>query len=51
MSKITYKPLYRFRETNANWLTNPVYDPISLTAEYKACVVKVEKVCLATGQK
>jgi formate dehydrogenase major subunit len=34
---------FHFREGNANWLTNPVYDPISLTAEYKACAVKVEK--------
>jgi formate dehydrogenase major subunit len=35
---------FHFRETNANWLTNPVYDPVSLTAEYKACAVRVEKV-------
>jgi formate dehydrogenase major subunit len=35
---------FHFREGNANWLTNPVYDPISQTAEYKACAVKVEKV-------
>jgi formate dehydrogenase major subunit len=42
---------FHFRETNANWLTNPVYDPISLTAEYKACAVRVEKVRPATGQK
>jgi formate dehydrogenase major subunit len=34
---------FHFREGNANWLTNPVYDPISQTAEYKACAVKVEK--------
>jgi formate dehydrogenase major subunit len=34
---------FHFREGNANWLTNPVYDPISLTAEYKACAVKLEK--------
>ena len=42
---------FHFRETNANWLTNPVYDPISLTAEYKACAVRVEKIRPATGQK
>jgi formate dehydrogenase major subunit len=35
---------FHFREGNANWLTNPAYDPISLTAEYKACAVKIEKI-------
>jgi formate dehydrogenase major subunit len=35
---------FHFREGNANWLTNPVFDPISLTAEYKACAVQVEKI-------
>jgi formate dehydrogenase major subunit len=34
---------FHFREGCANWLTNPVFDPISHTAEYKACAVKVEK--------
>jgi formate dehydrogenase major subunit len=34
---------FHFREGNANWLTNPVFDPITLTAEYKACAVAVEK--------
>ena len=34
---------FHFREGCANWLTNPVYDPISETAEYKACAVRVEK--------
>ncbi len=34
---------FHFRETNANWLTNAAYDPETLTAEYKACAVKVEK--------
>ena len=34
---------FHFREGNANWLTNPVYDPISQTAEYKACAVRLEK--------
>ena len=32
-----------FREANANWLTNPAFDPVTLTAEYKACAVRVEK--------
>ena len=27
----------------ANWLTNPAYDPETLTAEYKACAVRIEK--------
>jgi len=35
---------FHFREGNANWLTNPAYDPETLTAEYKACAVRVEKV-------
>ena len=34
---------FHFRETNANWLTNPAFDPTSQTAEYKACAVAVEK--------
>jgi formate dehydrogenase major subunit len=34
---------FHFRDTCANWLTNPVYDPFTLTAEYKACAVRVEK--------
>ncbi len=34
---------FHFRENNANWLTNPVYDPVSQTAEYKACAVRLEK--------
>ena len=33
---------FHFREGCANWLTNPVYDPVSQTAEYKACAVRVE---------
>jgi formate dehydrogenase major subunit len=35
---------FHFREACANWLTNPVYDPVSQTAEYKACAVKIEKI-------
>ena len=27
----------------ANWLTNPVFDPITQTAEYKACAVSSGK--------
>jgi formate dehydrogenase major subunit len=34
---------FHFREACANWLTNPAFDPISQTAEYKACAVKIEK--------
>jgi formate dehydrogenase major subunit len=34
---------FHFREACANWLTNPVYDPITQTAEYKACAVQIEK--------
>lgn len=35
---------FHFREGNANWLTNPVFDPETETAEYKACAVKIEKI-------
>jgi formate dehydrogenase major subunit len=34
---------FHFRDTCANWLTNPAFDPSTLTAEYKACAVRVEK--------
>ncbi len=34
---------FHFRENNANWLANPAFDPITLTAEYKACAVNIEK--------
>lgn len=34
---------FHFRDTCANWLTNPAFDPTSQTAEYKACAVAVEK--------
>ena len=34
---------FHFRENCGNWLTNPVFDPITLTAEYKACAVRIEK--------
>jgi formate dehydrogenase major subunit len=34
---------FHFRESNANWLTNNVYDPSTRTAEYKACAVRIEK--------
>ena len=35
---------FHFREGNANWLTNPAFDPNTLTAEYKACAVNIEKI-------
>lgn len=34
---------FHFNEGNANWLTNAAFDPFTLTAEYKACAVSVEK--------
>jgi formate dehydrogenase major subunit len=34
---------FHFREACANWLTNPVFDPVSQTAEYKACAVRIDK--------
>jgi formate dehydrogenase major subunit len=35
---------FHFREACANWLTNAVYDPVTQTAEYKACAVRIEKI-------
>ena len=35
---------FHFRDTCANWLTNPAFDPSTLTAEYKACAVCIEKI-------
>ncbi|PJE78722.1 Formate dehydrogenase H [invertebrate metagenome] len=34
---------FHFRKTNANWLTNPAFDPETLTAEYKVCTVRIDK--------
>jgi formate dehydrogenase major subunit len=34
---------FHFRNACANWLTNPVFDPITQTAEYKACAVNIGK--------
>jgi formate dehydrogenase alpha subunit len=34
---------FHFRESPVNELTNSAYDPISMTAEYKVCAVKIEK--------
>ncbi len=35
---------FHFREACANWPTNPVYDPVTQTAEYKACAVNIGKI-------
>ena len=35
---------FHFRENCANWLTNPAFDSISATAEYKACAVRIERI-------
>jgi len=37
---------FHFRENNANWLTNQAFDPISATAEYKACAVRIDKLSI-----
>ena len=34
---------FHFRQGCANWLTNPAFDPVSKTAEFKACAVRLEK--------
>mgnify|MGYP001254045539 CR=1 FL=1 len=35
---------FHFREANANWLTNAAFDNITMTAEYKACAVRIDKI-------
>ena len=34
---------FHFRDACANWLTNAAFDNITMTAEYKACAVRIEK--------
>jgi formate dehydrogenase major subunit len=34
---------FHFRENSANWLTNAAFDTVTMTAEYKACAVRIEK--------
>jgi formate dehydrogenase major subunit len=34
---------FHFREACANWLTHAAFDPITMTAEYKACAVRIDK--------
>jgi formate dehydrogenase major subunit len=34
---------FHFREANINLVTNNVFDPVTETAEYKACAVRLEK--------
>jgi len=34
---------FHFAESATNMLTNPVYDPVSKTPEFKVCAVRVEK--------
>jgi formate dehydrogenase major subunit len=33
---------FHFREANINVVTNNVFDPVTETAEYKACAVRIE---------
>ncbi len=35
---------FHFAQSNANMLTNNVFDPVTDTAEYKACAVKIEDI-------
>ena len=35
---------FHFQEGNSNWLTMDAFDPVTRTAEYKACAVNIEKV-------
>ncbi len=34
---------FHFRKNNANWLTIDAFDDITMTAEYKACAVRIDK--------
>ncbi len=34
---------FHFQEGNSNWLTMDAFDPVTLTAEYKACAVNIQK--------
>lgn len=35
---------FHFRENCSNWLTNAAFDPVTFTAEYKACAVRIERI-------
>jgi formate dehydrogenase major subunit len=35
---------FHFREACANWLTHAAFDPVTCTAEYKACAVRIDKI-------
>jgi len=35
---------FHFTQGNANWLTHSALDPFTLTSEYKACAVQIEKI-------
>lgn len=35
---------FHFRENCANWLTHAAFDPVTMTAEYKACAVRIDKI-------
>ena len=35
---------FHFRENCANWLTHAAFDPVTKTAEYKACAVRIDKI-------
>jgi anaerobic selenocysteine-containing dehydrogenase len=35
---------FHFKEACANMITNDAFDPITETAEYKVCAIRVEKV-------
>jgi formate dehydrogenase major subunit len=34
---------FHFQKNNANWLTMDAFDSITMTAEYKACAVRIDK--------
>ena len=41
---------FHFREACANSLTNPAFDPVTLTEEYKTCAVRIEKLQTSSGR-
>ncbi|MGA2733480.1 MAG: hypothetical protein ABSG35_12930 [Syntrophobacteraceae bacterium] len=38
-----------FSEGCPNRLTNPAFDPVTKTAEYKGCAVRIEKIAAAAS--
>ena len=42
---------FHYKESPVNELTNSAYDPVTMTAEFKVCAVRVEKEPAAAEQR